>query len=168
MKQLNALKLIGAGLVALIVLTASPIFAKEVKAEPTATAVCDSSTGTVTFYYDEVHKAGGNMVAVSPTRVDLVGNSPKVNGNAWYQKLCGMAAGGEGINYVVFDKSFIDFEPQSTAYWFHGCTKLQSIQGLEYLNTSKVTDMTCMFFNCEKLSNLDLSNFDTGNVTIWK
>ena len=44
-------------------------------------------------------------------------------------------------------------------------SNLVSIKGLKNLNTSQVTDMTKMFFGCEKIVSLDLSSFDTTNVT---
>jgi len=42
---------------------------------------------------------------------------------------------------------------------------LKSIEGLEYLNTSKVLNMYGMFSNCTSLISLDISSFDTSNVT---
>ena len=42
---------------------------------------------------------------------------------------------------------------------------LETIEGLEYLNTSNVTDMSYMFDGCHSLTELNLSNFDTSNVT---
>ena len=36
---------------------------------------------------------------------------------------------------------------------------------VSYLDTSKVTDMSYMFYNCSNLTSLDLSSFDTSNVT---
>ena len=68
------------------------------------------------------------------------------------------------IKIVNFVSSFAKARPTSTRYWFSTCKNLGSIIGLEYLNTSEVTDMTCMFFGCQALTDLDLSTFDTGNV----
>ena len=65
---------------------------------------------------------------------------------------------------AVFDASFRDFRPTTTAGWFYELHLLESIEGLEYLNTSQVKDMRGMFFGCESLSALDLSSFDTSNV----
>ena len=48
---------------------------------------------------------------------------------------------------------------------FYKFTKLVSIDGLEYLDTSNVTSMIAMFGDCRSLTTLDLSNFDTSNVT---
>ena len=39
------------------------------------------------------------------------------------------------------------------------------INGLDKLDTSKVTSMLRMFFDCKKIVSLDLSSFDTTNVT---
>ena len=69
------------------------------------------------------------------------------------------------INKVVFDASFAKARPTSCCKWFYQCTNLTDIEGIENLNTEKVTDMSWMFFKCEKLSSLDLSNFNTEKVT---
>lgn len=42
---------------------------------------------------------------------------------------------------------------------------MTEIEGIEYLNTENVTNMTGMFANCEKLSELDGSGFKTDKVT---
>ena len=48
---------------------------------------------------------------------------------------------------------------------FFRLTNLNTINGLDKLDTSKVTSMLRMFFGCEKIVSLDLSSFDTTNVT---
>lgn len=48
---------------------------------------------------------------------------------------------------------------------FYNCRNLESIVGLELLDTSKAGSMTKMFGSCEKLTSLDLSGFDTRTVT---
>ena len=65
---------------------------------------------------------------------------------------------------VVFDASFRDFRPTSTAKWFYRCEALKQIEGLEYLNTAEVKDMSWMFYGCSALTSLDLKNFNTQNV----
>ena len=47
---------------------------------------------------------------------------------------------------------------------FGNCTKITSLDLSEF-NTSNVTDMNGMFYRCESLTSLDLSNFNTENVT---
>ena len=69
---------------------------------------------------------------------------------------------------VMFDASFRDFRPTTTAKWFHYCVALKQIEGLEYLNTSEVKDMSYMFSACKALTSLDLKNFNTQNVTNMK
>ena len=48
---------------------------------------------------------------------------------------------------------------------FMGLSKLTTIDGLENLDTSKVTTMKDMFEGCSNLSSIDLSHFDTSQVT---
>ena len=69
------------------------------------------------------------------------------------------------IVHIVFDKSFSTYTPTSLSEFFCGLIKLETITGLEYLNTAKVTDMSNMFVNCSKLTSLDVTKFNTGNVT---
>lgn len=55
-------------------------------------------------------------------------------------------------------------KPTSTAYWFDGCTALQT-QTFANLDTSNTTNMNSMFANCTSLTSLDLSTFNTSKVT---
>ena len=48
---------------------------------------------------------------------------------------------------------------------FSGCTALKKIKGIENLNVSKNTTMKQMFYGCSGLTSLDLSSWDTSNVT---
>lgn len=49
------------------------------------------------------------------------------------------------IEKVVFDASFANARPTSCYYWFSGCENLTQIEGLEYLNTEEVTNMSYFF-----------------------
>ncbi len=69
------------------------------------------------------------------------------------------------VNWVAFDPSFADARPTSTYQWFYWMRNLQSITGMEYLNTSEVTNMDNMFFYCILLKSIDLSHFNTSKVT---
>ena len=71
----------------------------------------------------------------------------------------------KNIKNIVFDESFKTYAPTSLEHFFAGCSTLETISGLEYLNTEKVTDMSSMFDGCQKLSSLDLSKFNTEKVT---
>ena len=70
----------------------------------------------------------------------------------------------KNIKNIVFDESFKTYAPTSLEHFFAGCSTLETISGLEYLNTEKVTDMSGMFNGCQKLSSLDLSKFNTEKV----
>ena len=71
----------------------------------------------------------------------------------------------EELTKVVFTPEFVTVTPASTKGWFYDCQKLESIEGIEYLNTENVTDMSYMFANCFVLTELDLSHFNTSEVT---
>ena len=47
---------------------------------------------------------------------------------------------------------------------FSGCKSLTALD-LSSFDTSNVTDMRGMFYSCKSLTALDLSSFDTSNVT---
>ena len=68
------------------------------------------------------------------------------------------------LEKVVFEESFKKFEPTTLSSFFKELNSLTSISGLENLNTTHVTDMSKMFYNCYNLSSLNLSQFNTGNV----
>ena len=72
--------------------------------------------------------------------------------------------GNGTIKHIVFDKSFSTYTPTSLYSFFEKLTNLETITGLEYLNTANVTDMRRMFFNCT-LTSLDVSKFNTAKVT---
>ncbi|WP_298640170.1 BspA family leucine-rich repeat surface protein [uncultured Prevotella sp.] len=66
---------------------------------------------------------------------------------------------------VVFDESFKDARPTTGYMWFYDFGYLAEIENISYLNTSEMTDMSYMFYRCEKLQSLDLSNFNAAMVT---
>ena len=73
--------------------------------------------------------------------------------------------GNGTIVHIVFDKSFSTYTPTSLYCFFENLKKLETITGLEYLNTEKVTNMSRMFYYCSKLTSFDVSKFNTVNVT---
>ena len=113
---------------------------------------------TLTFYYDALRSTRpGTTWGIGETKKE--GDIPVP---AW-------AGTSEEVDTtttrVVFDASFRDFRPTTTAKWFYDCNALKQIEGLEYLNTSEVKDMSGMFSDCRTLTSLDLKNFDTQNIT---
>ena len=76
-----------------------------------------------------------------------------------------MRLGNGTIVHIVFDKSFSTYTPSSLDEFFSNLLTLETIKGLEYLNTEKVTDMYRMFYKCSSLTSLDVTHFNTANVT---
>ena len=113
---------------------------------PVAYAV--SYEGTLTFYYDNLSENRLGTTYFIPN--DYA--TPE-----WYKS-------GMDTKYV-FDESFKDYTPTYIYRWFSGNTVLETIEGLEYLNTSAVTDMSELFYDCRALTSLDLTGLDTSNVT---
>ena len=68
-----------------------------------------------------------------------------------------------GIEEITFEH--IDTgNVTSMAYMFQDCSSLIKINGLNKLDTSKVENMSSMFYGDMSLKSLDVSSFDTGNV----
>jgi surface protein len=111
--------------------------------------------GTLTFYYDnKVNSRVGYKYRIESSYSD--GKAASMPG--WYLKR-------NTIKKAVFDQSFRDYRPTSTAFWFYNCAFMTSVVGMENLNTSQVTNMSAMFRFCYILPSLDVSRFDTSNVT---
>ena len=110
-----------------------------------AYAEFDNATGTLTFRYKGVKPAGAYDLNV------------KSNDPGWQ-------AQKRNIKKVVFDASFANARPTSCCLWFADCFYLTEIEGIENLNTEKVTNMVSMFSGCFALTSLDVSNFNTQNV----
>lgn len=66
----------------------------------------------------------------------------------------------ENLNLSEFDTSKVT----TMECMFRNCNNLKNITFGELFCTENVTTMGWMFNNCYKLGNLDLGNFDTGNV----
>ena len=69
------------------------------------------------------------------------------------------------IKHIVLNESFKTFTPTTLSGFFANLINLETITGLEYLNTANVTNMSSLFYNCRKLTSLDLSHFNTAKVT---
>ena len=100
-----------------------------------------------------------NLEGLDLSRMAVVDNTQTVSNMC---SLLGIEAGT--IENIVFEESFKTYAPTSLREFFKGCETLETISGLEYLNTAKVTDMGKMFHGCSALTSLDLTNFNTANV----
>lgn len=117
----------------------------------------DSETGTLTFKYG--NKPEGDNIF--ETIYDLAAYKKKYGYgfiSPWYDL-------HDNLKTIVFDESYSEALPTNTTLWFAGLSKLTTIKGIEYLNTSEVTEMRNMFWACSNLYQIDLRNFDTRNVT---
>lgn len=106
----------------------------------------DAPTGTLSFHRGATKPGGVNILDLG------YGNYPNWDTHA------------AEIKKVVFKAGFRDETHTTCSKWFSGCTNLTSIEGIENLNTSNVTNMNEMFGQCSNLETLDLSHFNTENV----
>lgn len=86
------------------------------------------------------------------------------NGNKYLEVTTPWQASGHdwSINKVIIINQIY---PKNTSNWFCELRGLSSIDGIENIITSETTDMSYMFCNCNSLKSIDVSSFDTGNVT---
>lgn len=106
----------------------------------------DAPTGTLSFHRGATKPVGDNILDLG------YGNDPNWETHA------------AEIKKVVFKAGFRDETHTTCSKWFSGCTNLTSIEGIENLNTSNVTNMNEMFGQCSNLETLDLSHFNTEKV----
>ena len=117
--------------------------------DPEPYAVLSDDNTVLTFYYDN-QKVARNGMSVSPFAPG--------GERSW--------AGDQSQKTIVFDDSFANCTTiTSTADWFSGFQHLETIVGIENLNTQNVTDMNAMFYDCSSLTILDLGSFNTSHVT---
>ena len=109
------------------------------------------SNTTLTFYYDD------QRATRTGTTYDL---NTGDNIPDWYY-----GHTNASVTKVVFDPSFANARPTTTYTWFYDMGSLQSITGMNYLNTSEVTNMAFMFAYASNLTSLDVSHFNTSKVT---
>ena len=113
-------------------------------------ATYESSTQTLTFKENVGETLPSNSAWVEDKQTVAAINTKLGNGT---------------IVHIVFDKSFSTYTPTSLYSFFWNLTKLETITGMEYLNTEKVTNMSGMFQRCLSLTSLDVTHFNTANVT---
>ena len=67
------------------------------------------------------------------------------------------------IENVIFANEIV---PSNLVVWFAGCNALKSIEGIENLNTSKVTSMSGMFNLCSSLKRVNISGSNTDIIDL--
>lgn len=108
------------------------------------------NNGTLTFYCDNKRSSRQGTV------YDL--EQKRNGGPAWLEN-------SNSVTKAIFDPSFANARPKTTASWFYKCSAMADIEGIAYLNTSNVSNMMLMFYFCSSLTSLDVSDFNTSNVT---
>ncbi len=116
-------------------------------------AELDATNTTLTFK----KITSNNLESIDLSRLVIVNDEPMVKDMYDIET--------KNIKNIVFDESFKTYAPTSLAQFFASCSTLETISGLEYLNTANVKYMSDMFGGCQNLSSLDLSKFNTANVT---
>ena len=116
----------------------------------------NSTTKTLTYYFDCDYSSRSQVEFYNPDVMRFTGYS------------------GE-VEKVVIDKSMQNAPLTTTEKMFYGgdaggsnvgqLFKVETIEGLENLNTSDVTDMRLMFFGCNSITSLDLRKFKMSKVT---
>ena len=101
-----------------------------------------------------------NLEGLDLSRMAVVDNTQTVSNMC---SLLGIKA--STIKNIVFEDNFKTYAPTSLREFFNGCETLETISGLEYLNTANVEFMDNMFNGCSALKSLDLTKFNTEKVT---
>lgn len=145
---------------------ASFVYDNDIKAATeTAYAIWCKSESSLIFLQSDSDIKGGDTyqghVVTTVWKADEVTNTGE-NDPGWRSVVA------NSLTKVVFDKSFNSVLPSSTYWWFRQCKNLETIDGIENLNTSEVTTMRAMFSECENLKGLDVSGFNTSKVKVMR
>ena len=116
-------------------------------------AELDATNTTLTFK----KITSDNLESIDLSRLVIVNDEPMVKDMYDIETI--------KIKNIVFDESFKTYAPTALNSFFKDLTELETIKDLKYLNTANVKYMSDMFWDCKKLSSLDLSKFNTEKVT---
>ena len=128
---------------------------------PTAQAIWTEGNSTLTFTYAVPYSVGGTYGGQTITNV-WSGEAVTATGTTnpgWTTDIY------ESVKKVTFTSAFKNVKPTSCNRWFFKFHYLDTITGLENLNTSECTTMRDMFYGCWQLTTLDLKTFNTAKVT---
>jgi len=133
-------------------------------ADNTPKTLWDAAQGTLVFTFDAESYGPGSSITV--------GSKGYTASKAWSfdfttaydAATLPWVEANSDVKKVVFAPNFIDARPTRTTFWFYGFENMTTIEGLEYLNTSQVTNMMSMFYGCSSLTTLDLKTFNTDEL----
>ncbi len=144
--------------------------------KPNQTKTVDSSTETQVVTADTGYELESVTVNAVTSSIDSNIIPENIRKDTTILGVTGTLEEGGGKaspEYVSFreytgtslDLSWLDTSNMTNmSYMFYYCEKVNRLDVSEF-NTVKVTNMSNMFYNCRALANLDLSNFNTSNVT---
>ncbi len=105
----------------------------------------------------------GNESSITvPSKTTIEGTDYKVSLSYNTSTYESIWAGNDALTSISFNEGFQ--APASCKALFAGCSNLTEIN-LTNFDTSQVTDMYCMFDSCKSLASLDVSKFNTSGVT---
>ena len=119
--------------------------------EPWSYAVFNKDTGRLIFYSFTGSNTWDEKYKVYPLNYD-----------SYYPEWHEIAT---QVTSVDFNYTFVSARPTSCFAWFKDMVNLTDIYDMYLLNTSKVTNMGSMFYNCPKLTDIELLWFNTEKVT---
>ena len=122
----------------------------EANSSPASHRAATAQPMVLTFYYDTKKAERGGMD---------IGPFTNLEERPWHEM-------AERIENIIFDSAVTnDTTITSTAYWFYEFSNLKNIDGLQWLNTKNVTDMSSMFSFCSAINWINVSNFNTSKLT---
>lgn len=147
----------------------------------TPQAIWTEDNATLTFFYGRLYAVGddfnGHKVTLVWSGPDFnkcryddehtavvppwIAYEPSIAPNAYNGYSFSYSDFPDRIKYAVFDNSFYNYRMKEAPFLFAMCKNLVSITGIENFKTEQVNDMTCLFYNCESLPEIDVSGFDT-------
>ena len=130
--------------------------------QPETNIIAQGTWGTSKWDYTQ--EGADYILHLHAGTLGIPGKDHYDNGYTWDKGIGTLnAAFDNQLTQIVIDPGVI--ANQYSQDLFRDLKKLKTIQGLENLDTSQVTDMSDMFYGCESLTSLDVSHFDTSQVT---
>jgi len=65
--------------------------------------------------------------------------------------------------YICSESGLFEM-PAGSQFWFEPVRQVETIEGLDRIDTNQVKSMEGMFYDCNKLKDLDLTHWSTGKV----
>ena len=127
--------------------------------QPNTNIIAQGTWGTSKWDYTQ--EGDDYILHLHAGTLGTPGKDPDVN---WDEGIGSLkTAFQQQLTKIIIDPGVI--ANQNSSGLFRDLKKLKTIQGLENLDTSQVTNMSRMFYNCDVLTNMDVSHFNTSQVT---